>query len=283
MGLGGHDPKCPPPRIRQCSHMFRHAIDETTKKCVLRESFPLRRNLLTRHTGRKKPSQMLEMFPAMFSESAVSSFVNGKKTISTRSYYGLFQRYFNVIDIGLIALHLYGDVFRSNYYMVSISVFFLSFKGQQQHASHLSWIWIGPLSIPGISDLVFLYPSIFMNHIPSTVWLCCLSYIPFHLFQLWSDLALIVGHDDTEGDLKTKVTSMTRRVCQMYVRRSSASSGERHTPLKVSFLFHGCYKSFYLASFSDWQYWTAVFIVVRIRWLCGILDGADWSVKSAKY
>ena len=58
-------------------------------------------------------------------ESAVSSFVNSNKTISTRSYYGLFQRYFNAIGIGLIALNLYRDVFRSNYYMVSISVFSL--------------------------------------------------------------------------------------------------------------------------------------------------------------
>ena len=119
------------------SHILRHAIDETTKKSVLRESFLLWRNHLTRHSGRKK-SQMLEMFPAMFTESAVSSFVNSNKTISTRSCYALFQRYFNAIGIGLIALSLYRDVFRSNLYMVSISVF--SQPQPQPHASYFSWI-----------------------------------------------------------------------------------------------------------------------------------------------
>ena len=67
--------------VARYSHMFRHAADESAKKSVLRESFALRRHLLTRHRGRKTPSQMQEMFPEIFTESAVSFCVNGNKTI----------------------------------------------------------------------------------------------------------------------------------------------------------------------------------------------------------
>ncbi|XP_043223506.1 uncharacterized protein LOC122382351 [Amphibalanus amphitrite] len=55
------------------SHLLLHADDESAKKGVLKESFALRRHLMTRQHGRKTPKQMKEMFPAMFTESALWS------------------------------------------------------------------------------------------------------------------------------------------------------------------------------------------------------------------
>lgn len=41
-------------------------------------------------------------------------------------------------------------------------------------------------------------------------------YIIFPLFQLWNDLALIMGSGDDGEQLKDKVTTMTRQVCDDY-------------------------------------------------------------------